>query len=340
MKLALTKTVGAVVIALCLAPAALAGDGMLGVYLIEESESRDGAWIDGIVPGSPADKAELRRGDRIIRCDGEPTPNTSALIKHLVRGKAGQVITIRVERDGWERTFEITLSARDPALGPEEEKPPPEPPPPAPRERGFMGVLLSGGADGEPLVAGTLEGSPAAQAGLREGDEVTSVDGEPVGDVSDVVAAIGRHYAGDTIVLGLRREGREIQVKATLVGPVTRAEKTPQQPQPVEPLPPKPAPTPTGDGRPFVGIALLDNDGQGPLKIDDVMPHSPAERFGLQFGDIILSVNGTEVKTIQDFVDLLGKLHVGDEVLFRIEREGWKSEVKLVLGPRPADLPR
>jgi S1-C subfamily serine protease len=48
-----------------------------------------------------------------------------------------------------------------------------------------MGVEIVDGADG-PEVAGVIQGSPAAAAGLTVGDTITSVAGHRVGSASDL----------------------------------------------------------------------------------------------------------------------------------------------------------
>lgn len=59
----------------------------------------------------------------------------------------------------------------------------------------FLGVSLS--SDGS-VIAGVLEGTPAASAGLAAGDTITSVNGVAVGSLSD---ALGQFAPGDTVAL-------------------------------------------------------------------------------------------------------------------------------------------
>jgi S1-C subfamily serine protease len=48
-------------------------------------------------------------------------------------------------------------------------------------------------------VAGTLSGSPAAQAGLSEGDVIDSINGHAVSSSSDIQSAIGQDHPGDQV---------------------------------------------------------------------------------------------------------------------------------------------
>jgi len=66
-------------------------------------------------------------------------------------------------------------------------------------------------------------------------------------------------------------------------------------------------------------VKALMNDSIGIL-LTAVIPKSPAAIAKLQAGDVILSVNQTEVKTTDQFSDVMGKANVGDEFQFTIKR--------------------
>ena len=59
-------------------------------------------------------------------------------------------------------------------------------------------------------------GTPAADAGLEEGDIVLSVEDKPVTDGIGLIVAIRSHQPGETIALTVRREGREQTLRITL----------------------------------------------------------------------------------------------------------------------------
>jgi S1-C subfamily serine protease len=72
---------------------------------------------------------------------------------------------------------------------------------------GFGGSSGFGGSDGGQssssgvAVAGTLSGSPAAQAGLTQGDEITAVGGQSVSTPEDISHALVKYHPGDSISL-------------------------------------------------------------------------------------------------------------------------------------------
>jgi S1-C subfamily serine protease len=65
---------------------------------------------------------------------------------------------------------------------------------------GFGGGGTSGSTQGAD-VQGTLSGSPAAQAGLVQGDVITAVDGHQVGSSSDLSNVMEQYHPGDTVQL-------------------------------------------------------------------------------------------------------------------------------------------
>ncbi|MDR2132517.1 MAG: trypsin-like peptidase domain-containing protein [Clostridiales Family XIII bacterium] len=74
----------------------------LGVY--------SGAYIDALTPGFPAEAAGIKAGDVIIEVDGKQINTSPALIKHLLRYKAGDMVEVKVVRDKKEMTFGVKLT--------------------------------------------------------------------------------------------------------------------------------------------------------------------------------------------------------------------------------------
>jgi putative serine protease PepD len=70
----------------------------------------------------------------------------------------------------------------------------------------YLGVQLSGTSSA--TVAAVRSGSPAASAGLRQGDVITAIDGRSVGSADALVSAIDAHAPGDQVTLAIRRGGQ------------------------------------------------------------------------------------------------------------------------------------
>jgi serine protease Do len=176
--------------------------------------------------------------------------------------------------------------------------------------------------------------TPAAKAGLQAGDRIVEVDGEKVDDFDALRSLIGAHPPGKRVRLKVRRNGKSKTIKVALGGrpgsedlarlgaggSKPRAARPPSpgpqapggtwswqdfwswpQSQPAPPAPtPKHAPTrDLYDGGPArLGIAIADGDGK--LTIDSVEPASVAARLGLRPGDIIETINGERMTSVDD----------------------------------------
>ena len=71
-----------------------------------------GVQIENITPDSPAAKAGIQPGDRLIRWDGQKIEDIMAWMDMLAKNKPGDQIKIGVLRDGEEVTLDLTLEAK------------------------------------------------------------------------------------------------------------------------------------------------------------------------------------------------------------------------------------
>ena len=84
-----------------------------------------------------------------------------------------------------------------------------------------------------------------------------------------------------------------------------------------------------GPERTGLGV-LLDEAGQGAV-VADVQAGSPAEKAGLQAGDVIVAVNGWEITSAEELEQVLSPLLPGDTIVlrYRRERKNCVQELKL-----------
>ena len=73
-------------------------------------------------------------------------------------------------------------------------------------DRGYLGVSVADASPGAAITA-VVPSSPADRAGLETGDVIVSIDGQDIGDSSDLVSTVQSHRAGERITLRVSRNG-------------------------------------------------------------------------------------------------------------------------------------
>ncbi|MFN9644428.1 MAG: PDZ domain-containing protein, partial [Cyanobacteriota bacterium] len=73
---------------------------------------RDGALVQKVLPGSPAEDAGLKRGDLVVDIADQPVRNPSALLQQVEKARVGQPLPLKVLR----AQRELELSIRPAAL--------------------------------------------------------------------------------------------------------------------------------------------------------------------------------------------------------------------------------
>lgn len=137
------------------------------------------------------------------------------------------------------------------------------------------------------LVSQVLEGSAAASAGIEAGDVITSVDGKPVKGSAELRNMIGMARIGDTVELGIVREGKPRKVTARIA---ERSELTAEASE----LHPSLA------GADFAEATGEQTPGGGVL-VRAVEPGSPAALVGLRTNDIIVGVDRIRIAGLRQF---------------------------------------
>jgi serine protease Do len=165
-------------------------------------------------------------------------------------------------------------------------------------------------------------GSPAREAGLRQGDVIVSVDGRVVERVGQFQRMIATRQPGETVTLEVIRYGdrRRFQVRlmeAPTAGGPARTERPAANPQPESETS-----TQLGIGVSAVTPELARNyklpaDAAG-LIVTDVENYSPAARYGINEGTRILAVDGQEVRDVASFRRAIERKKAGDVVSIRM----------------------
>lgn len=89
--------------------------------------------------------------------------------------------------------------------------------------------------------------------------------------------------------------------------------------------------------KPWLGAQIaLTPDG---LTVSSVIADSPADKAGLKRGDVVKSVDGTQVSDMQALLNALKDKKPGDSVTLSITRDGNAQDIAVTLEARPAPLP-
>jgi S1-C subfamily serine protease len=76
------------------------------------SDQSDGMKLDGVRPGSPAEKAGMRAGDFVVKLGKVPIKNVYDYTYALGEMRGGEEIEAVIRRDGKEMTVKITPEKR------------------------------------------------------------------------------------------------------------------------------------------------------------------------------------------------------------------------------------
>lgn len=233
------------------------GGSFLGVYAEDINKENMGRYglsdvrgvgVTEVMKDSPAEKAGLKKGDVIVRFEGESVTSARKLTRLVGEAAPDHTVRLTIVRGGSEQDLSATLAKRNEnqnvfgtMISPDLFRNFP---------RGDMkidpggriqiepdqdgSVFFFGGnrrigvsttpltkqladyfgvKDGGLLITSVSENSPAAKAGLKAGDVITAVDGEKVESPGDVSRAINKKEAGEvTLTIVRDRANQTIRV--------------------------------------------------------------------------------------------------------------------------------
>jgi serine protease Do len=147
------------------------------------------------------------------------------------------------------------------------------------------------------LVSSVQKGSPADKAGLQAGDVIRSANGQPIVASGDLPAVVALEKPGNKLSMEVWRQGKKVSVAAQLGNSTEKVAKTEDKSDA------------TGGGK--LGLALRPLEegekrqagvGAG-LLVEDVS--GAAARAGVEPGDVVLAVNGTPAKSVEQVRSIL-----------------------------------
>jgi serine protease Do len=155
------------------------------------------------------------------------------------------------------------------------------------------------------LVSGIIEGGPIAHGEIKAGDIIIRFDGNEVGEMRDLMRAVGESPVGKAVEVVIIRDGKEQTVRVTL-GRLEDGEHLARaggsgelKGESVKPSEPPAATLPATDVILGMKLAVLDADRRksfgiaenvNGVVVTEVQPNSPAAERRVEAGDVIVEV--------------------------------------------------
>ncbi len=179
-------------------------------------------------------------------------------------------------------------------------------------ESAELGVVVGDCPGDAVCVLDSVWGSPADEAGIRQGDYIVSINGKKVTSPRELQEVVGAMQAGEKATVRVWRRGEERDREITLAA---KAEQPPES------------------HRAWLGVMLVPaEEDEGGVEVDRVIRGSPASKGGLQSGDVIVRHGDTEVSDAASFIESVEELGPGSELALTVRRDGTEHELSVTLG--------
>ena len=167
------------------------------------------------------------------------------------------------------------------------------------------------------LINQISRNSPAQKGGLKRGDIVTAVDGKKIINYTELPFLIGRLRPGMETDLSIIRDGEHSSIKIVV------GSRDPQDIVAVE----EPQPSVEVENPLGIQVSQLPQDIQETFNLNegifiDKIEPGPAQEAGLRRGDVILSIQTTPMRSIEDFNNMLESLPESGTFAVLITRPG------------------
>ncbi len=190
-------------------------------------------------------------------------------------------------------------------------------------ERGWLGMtVVEEPGKHSAQVVDVYPGGPAAAAGLRAGDRVTTINGRPVDSYLQLLRKISLLAPGTMVRMGVQRGTAAREFTARV------AER---------PVRPSPAGSPSGSldsqgDLDRLGLTVSDLDSESASRVGarspfgawvvQVVPNGPAAKAGVRLGDVVVEAAGQRVASVESFRSALAERSAGSRLTLEVERQG------------------
>ncbi|MEN6625995.1 MAG: PDZ domain-containing protein [Candidatus Sumerlaeia bacterium] len=305
-----------------------------------EGEAARGAIVSDVIANSPAGKAGIKAGDRLVSIGGKPVnirfveeiPPLNLTVSQL---PIGQPVRIVLERDKATTTCAVVPELRQPVLTKDHEF----------RAWGVTGRNLSmwtalelGRQDTKGVLVTTIRpGGPAAQAKpeIREDDILVEAGGHAIKSIDDLTSLTRAKTQGQTepvpMIVGYERKGERL---ITVVKVGVQDLNNPGR-DITKPWVPVATQVLTGDIAEQMGLPDLRG-----VRVTRVYEQGTSATLGLQVGDIITAlddekIQATEPHETEVFPTMVRQYKVGAEATLTVLRGGQEMKLTGKLPARP-----
>ena len=190
--------------------------GWLGIML---DDVPSGVQVQGIEPDSPAREAGLSPRDFLVRYNDQPVENARQFINLVQNSAVGSIAKIEIRRQG--KPMSLTAKIRERQIQTAQNRLTLYSPRPrvgldtTPLTPDLADALQMPGQTGL-LITGVVPLTPAAVAGVLEGDVIIAMDGHPIFDVNSFASYWQSHGLGSHLVLTVLRKGTKRSITVRL----------------------------------------------------------------------------------------------------------------------------
>ncbi len=205
----------------------------------------------------------------------------------------------------------------------------------------FLGVYLGSETNSGVAITGTSKGSGAREAGLKDGDIITAINGEDIRSTKELGKAIDANEPGDDIKVTYIRDGKTKTVTATLG---TNSKSYSYNFDDWEDMDIKveginefwvEETKRSSSKKGFLGVYPADEvDGIDGMMILNTVSGSAADDAGLQTGDVIVKIDDTKITDFDDLKVALKDKKPGDDIELSYKRQGKTIKKTVELGRR------
>jgi len=315
------------------------GKAFMGVYLDNLSSSdykklglddNYGILITKVQPDTPADEAGLMAKDILMELDGDKVYTHDQLTKMLKNFEPDQKVKLKYFRDGKAKQIKFIFGEKQV---------------PKIKKKAYMGVFLQELSSKQKkklkydksfgiVITDLVEDGAADKAGIKEKSILMEVDGDKIYTIDQLTKMLANFEPDNKIEVKVFQDEKEVTLDLILgekakykmpswdFGDAWDFDISFDKPENVFVY------QYPSDNDKWIGVMLhiVENKKDGDVvittTIDEVLEDTPAEKAGLQAGDIIIAVDNKEIDSKKTVSNLINKKDAGESVDIKIERKG------------------